>query len=169
LWKYFQIKDFLRACQARSWSFKPRAGLPAKNFPSKTTSQVGISMASQSLSARLQAQADTYKNTLTLIQRLQELPSTPGTSSNSDSDPRLELSSEIHQSLKEQEDELETLRQEVDDDATTNFSGGYVGGGSVRRRNSEQVRERERVAALVARLGEDLKMYDDITTLFLCR
>jgi protein transport protein SEC20 len=115
-------------------------------------------MASQSLPARLQALADTYKNTLTLIQRLQKLPSTPGTFSNSDSDPRLELSSEIHQSLKEQGDELETLRQEVDD-ATNTFSGGYVGGGSVRRGNSEQVRERERIAAMVAKLGEDLKMY----------
>lgn len=115
-------------------------------------------MASQSLSARLQALADTYKNTLILIRRLQKLPSTPGTFSNSDSDPRLELSSEIHQSLKEQEDELETLRQEVDY-ATTNFSGGYIGGGSLRRRNSEQVRENERVAAMFAKLGEDLKMY----------
>lgn len=116
-------------------------------------------MASQSLPARLQALADTYKNTVTLIQRLQKLPSTPGTFSNSDSDPRLQLSSEIHQSLKEQGDELETLRQEVDD-ATDTFSGGYVGGGSVRRGNSEQVRERERVAAMVAKLGEDLKTYD---------
>lgn len=109
-------------------------------------------MASQPLSARLQALADTYKNTLTLIQRLQRLPSTPGTYSTSNSDPRLELSAEIHQSLKEQEDELETLRQEVDD-ATLNHLGKYVGGGSVRRRNSEQVRERERTAAMVAKLG----------------
>ncbi len=115
-------------------------------------------MAPQSLSARLQALADTYKNTLILIQRLQKLPSAPGSSSNSESDPRLELSSEIHQSLKEQEDELEALRQEVDDATTSNFMGGYVGGGSVRRRNSEQLRERERVATLVAKLGEDLKM-----------
>ena len=114
-------------------------------------------MASQSLSARLQALSNTYRDTLTLIQRLQKLPSTPGTFSNSNSDPRLELSSEIHQSLKEQEDELETLRQEVDD-ATTSSSGGYIGGGSLRRRNSEQVHERERCAAMVARLGEDLKM-----------
>lgn len=114
-------------------------------------------MASQSLSARLQALADTYKNTLTLIQRLQKLPSTPGTFSNADSDPRLELSSEIHQSLKEQEDELETLRQEVDG-AGTHFLGGYVGGGSVRRRNSEQVHEMERIAAMVAKLSEDLKI-----------
>jgi protein transport protein SEC20 len=115
-------------------------------------------MASQSLSARLQALADTYKNTLTLIQRLQKLPATPGSFSTSDSeDPRLELSSEVHQSLKDQEDELETLRQEVQD-STANFLGGYVGGGSVRRRNSEQVHERERIAAMVAKLGEDLKM-----------
>jgi protein transport protein SEC20 len=114
-------------------------------------------MASQSLAARLQALADTYRNTLTLIQRLQKIPSTPATFSNPESDPRLELSSEIHQSLKEQEDELETLRQEVED-ATAIHSGVYIGGGSLRRRNSEQVRERERLAALVAKLGEDLKM-----------
>lgn len=116
-------------------------------------------MASQSLSARLQALQDTYKSTLTLIQRLQKLPSTPGTFTSSDSDPRLELSSEIHQSLKEQENDLEVLRQEVED-ATTNYTGGYIGSGSVRRRNSEQVAERQRAAAMVAKLGEDLKMYD---------
>jgi protein transport protein SEC20 len=114
-------------------------------------------MASQSVSARLQALADTYKNTLTLIQRLQKLPSTPPTFSNPESDPRLELSSEIHQSLKEQEDDLETLRQEVEDAAATH-AGGYIGGGSLRRRDSERVRERERLAALVSKLGEDLKM-----------
>jgi protein transport protein SEC20 len=115
-------------------------------------------MVSQSLQARLQALADTYKDTLSLIQRLQKLPASPGAYSNSDEDPRLELSSEIHQSLKEQEDELETLRQEVDDASHAGYTGGYVGGGSVRRRNSEMVRERERVAAVVAKLGEDLKM-----------
>ncbi|KAF7506961.1 hypothetical protein GJ744_011092 [Endocarpon pusillum] len=115
-------------------------------------------MASQSLSARLQTVTDTYKTTLILIQRLQKLPYTPGAFSNADTDPRLELSSEIHQSLKEQEDELETLRQEVDHATTSNFMGGYVGGGSVRRRNSEQLREREKIAALVAKLGEDLKI-----------
>ena len=114
-------------------------------------------MASQSLSARLQALADTYKITLMLIERLKKLPSTPGTFTNSDSDPRLELSSEIHQSLKEQENDLEALRQEVED-AATNHTGGYIGGGSLRRRNSEQVAERERAAAMVAKLGEDLKM-----------
>jgi protein transport protein SEC20 len=118
-------------------------------------------MASQSLSARLQTLADTYKNTLALIQRLQKLQSTPGTFSNSESDPRLEISSEIHQSLKEQEDELESLRQEVED-TSNNYTGGYVGGGSVRRRNSEQVHERERVAAMVAKLGEDLKMWEPL-------
>jgi protein transport protein SEC20 len=114
-------------------------------------------MAPRSLLARLQALTDTYKNTIALIQRLQKLPSSARTYSNSDSDPRIELSSEIHQSLKEQQNELETLRQEIDD-ATNDYSRAYVRGGSVRRRNSEQAHERERVAAMVAKLGEDLKM-----------
>lgn len=119
-------------------------------------------MAHQSLTARLQALADTYKNTLTLIQRLQNLPANPGTfSENSSPDPRLELSAEIHQSLKEQEDELESLRLEVDD-ATSTIPARYVGGGSLRRRNSEQIRERERAAAMVTKLGEDLNMYDSL-------
>jgi protein transport protein SEC20 len=118
-------------------------------------------MSSQSLAARLQALSDTYKQTLDLIQRLQKLPANPGSIS-PDADPRIELASEIHQSLKEQEDALEILRQESDDGVTLSSSvgGRWVGGGSViRRRDSEREQEQERNAATIARLGEDLKAY----------
>lgn len=116
-------------------------------------------MSSQSLSSRLQGLSDTYKQTLDLIQRLQKLPASPNSAS-PDADPRIELASEIHQSLKEQEDALEIVRQEADDGVaeTGRVGGRWVGGGSVtRRRDSEREQERERNAATIVRLGEDLK------------
>jgi protein transport protein SEC20 len=137
-------------------------------FRSHLTAQIiicGIStyferkMSSQSLSSRLQALSDTYKQTLDLIQRLQKLPPNPGSVS-PDADPRVELATEIHQSLKEQEDALEILKQEADDGVAESgpVGGRWVGGGSVtRRRDSDREQERERNAATIARLGEDLK------------
>ena len=112
-------------------------------------------MSSHSLSSRLQGLSDTYKQTLELIQRLQKLPAIPD--SNSSDDRRVELASEIHQSLKEQEDALEIVRQEADDGVSFD-NRRWVGGGSVtRRRDSEREQERERNAATIAKLGEDLK------------
>lgn len=109
-------------------------------------------MASDNLSGRLQAVSDSHKQTLHLIHRLQKLPAPPGTSSSDpdQGDARVELSAEIHQTLKEQEEELELLWQDVDDST----SGG---GSRSRRRESEREQEGERVAGQVARLGEDLK------------
>lgn len=112
-------------------------------------------MSSQSLSARLQALADTYKATITLIQQLQRLPFDVNSTEIS---PQADLSSEIHESLKEQEDSLELLRQEADDSHYATNNSRWVGRGSVtRRRNSEMESEHERNAAAIARLGEDLK------------
>ena len=113
-------------------------------------------MSSQSLSSRLQALSDTYKQTLELIQRLQKLPAS-SSSVTSDADPRVELASEIHQNLKEQEDALEIIKQEADV-GVPESGGRWTGGGSVlRRRDSEREQEREWNAATIARLGEDLK------------
>lgn len=112
-------------------------------------------MSSQSLSARLQALTDTYKATITLIQQLQRLPFDVNSTEIS---PQADLSSEIHESLKEQEDSLELLRQEADDSHYATNNSRWVGRGSVtRRRNSEMESEHERNAAAIARLGEDLK------------
>jgi len=100
---------------------------------------------SLSLTQRLQALADSYKETLTLIQELRNFSS----ASYPDSDPeekRIELATEIHDNLKEQEDILEILRQDVEDDSVPQ-----------RRGFAERESEHERNADLVARLTEDLK------------
>ena len=112
-------------------------------------------MSSQSLGARLQALADTYKATLSLIQQLQKLSLD---ANSNDISPQADLASEIHDSLKEQEESLELLRQEADDSHYATTNPRWVGGGSVtRRRDSERESEHERNAATIARLSEDLK------------
>ena len=62
----------------------------------------------------------------------------------------MELSAEIHQSLKEAEEEFEIIKQEVEDVTSSAFTG--------RRRDSEKDRERLSLVANVGRLGEDLKL-----------
>ncbi|ETN37197.1 uncharacterized protein HMPREF1541_08187 [Cyphellophora europaea CBS 101466] len=97
---------------------------------------------SSSLTRRLQALNDAYKITLAQIAELQSLPATSPDASTR----RADLASDIHDSLKEQEDTLELLRQELDDEPLP------------ARRNSsdERYTERERNADLVGRLTEDL-------------
>ena len=98
-----------------------------------------------SLSQRLQALSDSYKETLAQIQELRKFSPVNDTSGDSN-ERRVELATEIHDSLKEQEDKLEILRQEVDDDI---FSSS--------RREPSHETERERNADLLVRLTEDLK------------
>ena len=64
----------------------------------------------------------------------------------------MELSAEIHETLKGIEEELELLRQEVED---VTSQGGITG----RRRDSSKDSERSRLAVLLARLTEDLRSY----------
>lgn len=109
-------------------------------------------MSVRSLNARLQPLFDAHRQTVHLTQRLSK---TPATSASNSSDPDainapLELSAEIHQSLKEQEEEFELLRQEIEDHTSWTAAA--------KRRNNEKERERTDLAAQVARLGEDLKM-----------
>ena len=65
----------------------------------------------------------------------------------------MELSAEIHQSLKEQEEDFELLRQEVEDQTNTSSWSS-----SARRRDSGKNSQRRDLAAQVTRLSEDLKM-----------
>jgi len=109
-------------------------------------------MSSQSLSSRLRALENSCKQTLRQIQTLSNWAQKPG----SDGTSRSDLADEIHQLLKEQEDSLEILRQELDE-TPVSFGGGWVGGGSVLRHDNEEDQERERNSTAVARLGEDLK------------
>ena len=114
-----------------------------------------LEMTTQTLNARLAPLFESLKQTQQLITRLSRYPAQPGTSpSNPDEgDPRVELGAEIHQSLKEQEEDFDLLRQEVEDQINTS-----VWSSSARRRNSAKDSARTDLATRVTRLGEDLKM-----------
>ena len=99
-------------------------------------------MTTASLQPALTSLADARKVTQALIDRLAKLPSSPGVD---DADVRRELSVEIHQLLKEQDVELDWVRQEVDD--------VIVG------RDRVHEAERARLLITVQRLAEDLKRY----------
>ncbi len=115
-------------------------------------------MNAQALNARLTPLFESLKQTQQLISRLSKLPTQLGSSPSDpeDGDARVELSAEIHQSLKEQEEDFELLRQEVEDQ--TNSSDWSS---SARRRGSGRDKEKTDLASQITRLGEDLKMYDD--------
>ncbi|KAF2099659.1 Sec20-domain-containing protein [Rhizodiscina lignyota] len=96
----------------------------------------------QSIFARLTTVSENNKSTIQLIHKLGKTD---------EGDLREELSSEIHDSLNQQEDELELLRQDAED-ATAGATPT-----SARHRNSERDREKTRLNIQVARLGEDLR------------
>lgn len=120
-----------------------------------------------SLSARLNVLSDQNKAILQLVQRLAKLDFQPGSQplDSEEGNIRLELSAEIHESLKSCEEELELIAQEVEDFGGTGSTGaaGIVAFGrrSEGRRDSEKGNsrdsERSRLAVLLARLTEDLK------------
>lgn len=112
-------------------------------------------MNAQALNARLTPLFESHKQIQKLITHLSKLPPQPGSSpSNTDEgDARVELSAEIHQSLKELEEDFELLRQEVEDQTNTSSWSA-----SARRRDSGREREKTDLATQVTRLGEDLKM-----------
>ncbi|KAF1932244.1 uncharacterized protein M421DRAFT_416964 [Didymella exigua CBS 183.55] len=107
----------------------------------------------QTLTTRLTALTESNKSVGQLIQRLAKLDFQPGSQplSSDEGDVRLELSAEIHETLKSVEEELELLRQEVED--ILQQSAGVLG----KRRDSSKEGERSRLAVLLARLTEDLK------------
>ena len=108
----------------------------------------------QTLTTRLTALTESNKSVGQLIQRLAKLDFQPGSQplNDGEGDVRLELSAEIHETLKSIEEELELLRQEVED--VLQQSSGVLG----KRRDSSKEGERSRLAVLLARLTEDLKL-----------
>ncbi|KAK7520211.1 Sec20-domain-containing protein [Phyllosticta citriasiana] len=106
----------------------------------------------QALATRLSSLSDQNKQTVQLIHRLAKLQFQPGSAplEGDEGDVRIELSSEIHDSLKQQEEELELFRQEVEE---------LIGSRVIRTgtNESEKEREKSRLSIQVARLGEDLK------------
>ena len=133
-------------------------------------------MGQQSLSSRLNALLDAHKLTQQSIFRLSKFVTNNSNVNNSNSNGngsvsssirslaagpeadqvKQELVSDIHDSLKQQEEELELLRQEIEE---VFESGLGSSGGASKARSSERERERARVAAQAARLGEDLRQY----------
>ena len=106
--------------------------------------------------ARLTTLFESLKQVQQLITRLSKLPAQPGSSpANPDEgDARIELGAEIHQRLKEQEEDFELIRQEVaDQTATSSWSSAG------RPRNSGRGSADADLAAQVTTFGEDLKTY----------
>ncbi|KAF2186854.1 hypothetical protein K469DRAFT_662681 [Zopfia rhizophila CBS 207.26] len=106
----------------------------------------------QTLATRLNTLSEENKAVLQLVQRLSKLDFQPGSVplNSEEGDARLELSAEIHESLRQLEEKLELLRQEIEDVV----QGSRVSG---RRRESTRDTERSRLEVLLTRLTEDLK------------
>ena len=98
----------------------------------------------QLLESRLNALHEAHKNTIQLINRLTN--SKQQTSAHSESD----LISEIHDNLKAEDEELDILRQELQD---STYSEATF------RAGSEREKEQAALAVQVARLGEDFKQF----------
>ncbi len=101
-------------------------------------------MTSTPLQTRLTSLAATHKQTISLIHRLENLPTALGQGD----EARLELSAEIHVRLKEIEEELELVRVEMEQ-LETNISR--------RRENSLKEIEKERAQVAMQKLEEDVK------------
>lgn len=102
------------------------------------------------LSQQLAQLSDSLRTTNGLISQLSKLSFQPGSEplEGDQGSVRIELSQDIHDSLKQLEEDLELLKQEAEDLDTR---AGH------RRRDSDGDREKARLSAQVARLGEDLK------------
>lgn len=107
-------------------------------------------MSIKALSDQVASLSEAVRTTLQLISRLSKLTFAPGsTPLDGEGDVRVELSQDIHESLKQHEETFELLKQEVEE---------LVSGLSRNpRRGSERDREKDRLAAQIARLGEEIK------------
>lgn len=103
-------------------------------------------MTTQELHSRLKKLSQVYREVSQLTTRLSKLSPQPGDRE----EERVEFGAEIHQSLKEAEEDFELLKQELED-ITTGSAGG-------RRKDSEKEREQLSLVTEVGRLGEDLKL-----------
>ena len=109
-------------------------------------------MTTQEINTRLQSLSEANKSISQLISRLSKLSSTAEAGTD-ESDARVELSAEIHQSLKELEEDFELVRQEAED--VTNSANW---GSGARRREGEKERDRITIITQIERLKEDLKL-----------
>ena len=109
-------------------------------------------MTTQEINARLKSLSDSNRGISQLISRLSKLSSSPEAGTDESQD-RVELSAEIHQSLKELEEDFELVRQEAED--ITNSANW---GSGARREEGEKERDRVTIVTQTERLKEDLKL-----------
>ncbi|GAB1732840.1 hypothetical protein NU195Hw_g2644t1 [Hortaea werneckii] len=111
-----------------------------------------MSASTLQLAHQLTTLTDALKTTNALIARLARLSFHPGSEPlDTENSVRVELAQDIHDSLKQLEEDLELLQQEIDDD------GHSATASKARRETSDRERERGRIAANATRLGEDLR------------
>jgi len=105
-------------------------------------------MSLQVLQERLTALQNTTKQIEELIHRLANIKFQPGSVplDDEDGDVSAELSSEIHQTLKEQAEDLELLDQEAQD-----LPSGRPG--------SDREKDKDELISSVTRSGQELKLY----------
>jgi protein transport protein SEC20 len=105
-------------------------------------------MSLQALQERLTTLQNTNKQVEELIHRLANIKFQPGSIPLDDEDGNVsaELSSEIHQTLKEQAEDLELLDQEVQD-----LPSGRPG--------SDREKDKAELSTRVTRAGQELKLY----------
>ena len=109
-------------------------------------------MTTQEISTRLKSLSDSNRDISQLISKLSKLSSSSEAGID-ESEVRVELSSEIHQSLKELEEDFELVRQEAEEVANSaSWSSG------ARRKEGEKERDRVNIITQTERLKEDLKL-----------
>jgi protein transport protein SEC20 len=113
-------------------------------------------MSGQEIIVRLKTLSESNRGISQRISQLAKLSSPDQSQSQSsldDTTARTELSTEIHQELKELQEEFELIKQEAEDlTAASHWSSGATRG------SAEKAKERVTVATLIERLGEDLKL-----------
>ena len=119
-------------------------------------------MCSEGFHTRLNSLSASLRQDQQLITRLSKLPCQVGSAASAEQDAQVELSSEIHQSLKHHEEELDLIHQEFDDHFHTSIRSGVA-----KRHVSEAHDEQTVAAAHLAGLAQDLKMYTSRLTSFL--
>jgi hypothetical protein len=126
------------------------AGLPSFVIREAFLSKIhhSFDMTTYELSSRLKSLTESHREVSQLITKLSKLSPR---SDQEDQIDRVELSTEIHESLKVLEEDFELFKQEAEDITKSSVAA--------RRREPDTDRERLQLITQIERLGEDLKVY----------
>jgi protein transport protein SEC20 len=119
-------------------------------------------MSSQQLFVRLDALQTSIKESLQHIQRLAILQPDDLDNQDTTSDSfRADLTAEIHDSLKQQEDDLEMINQDVEDVVTLSGQDGRSSrrSGHIPQRDQDRDRDNTELLSRTSRVGDELKLY----------